>query len=571
MASPGGTFGPCSSISKTRSPITAPRFVLNVQDLTIDAGVDASPVAFADWMGEQLRREKQAFAAELETTLAGHLTDLRESCVNELRARSKMQLLPAASKLPVSERPATQPLPKFGISGRSDTSPGASEKEAKKMQEESAKEARKVVQNQASKALENLNKMHDFEIDHELHHIFVKVQHLVQSHLFEIISMIAVILNTLMLALEIQYTGIEAGYFVNYDGYENEASVVWPGAAEGFKWCTLLFNSFFAVELVLRLIAMRTFALRSSWIWIDMVLVPLGLYDILYTFDMVGGFGFNPTMLRVVRLARLMRLARTMKGRDSFHSLFLLVKSIRASVTALVWSLLLLFFVMLASSMIVDQVFNTYIMDPSHPLDVRQSLFQYFGTFTRTLFTFFEITFGNWVPPTRLVLVTIGEGFSALFVIYKCVFAFALINVIRAVFITETNRVASNDDEVALMVRENTTKSLNRQLDNLFRALDHSGDGNIDWVDFEQGMNDPTLKRYMALLDIDFSDMKSLFSLLDNGDGQVDWQEFSSSVKRLRGSARSLDMTQTLRYIRKVDVKLDHVIARLAVPAEGQR
>merc|ERR1740127_424564 len=110
---------------------------------------------------------------------------------------------------------------------------------------------------------------------------------------------------------------------------------------------------------------MRFKACYSGWIWFDALLVCLGVLDVVSR--NLGGldFGVNPSVLRLARVARILRLTKILKSRRAFHSLFLLLKSIYASVNALVWSFLTLFFIMLAAGMLLNQMLHNVMSDDS--------------------------------------------------------------------------------------------------------------------------------------------------------------------------------------------------------------
>jgi len=234
--------------------------------------------------------------------------------------------------------------------------------------------------------------------------------------------------------------------------------------------------------------------------------------------------------------------------------------SIQASVSALAWSFLLLFFIMLAAGMFINQVIYTYFDDLSEPEHERKVVFNYFGTYIQTMITMFELTLGNWVPCCRTLMTHISQWWGLFIVIYRCFFCFAIVNVIRAVFITETNRIASSDDEVAMMNKERSGKAYTKKLKILFSALDKSGDGLIEYSDFHDGLSDKNIYDYLGTLELDPGDLENLFFLLDDGDGRVDADEFISGVNGLKGMAKSIDVATLLRMTKDLDTKITEVL-----------
>merc|ERR1712070_710498 len=81
-------------------------------------------------------------------------------------------------------------------------------------------------------------------------------------------------------------------------------------------------------------------------------------------------------------------------------------------------------------------------------LETRQQLFRYFGSFTRAMLTMFELTIANWVPVTRFLSENFGQMWGMWCVIYNCFVGFAVVTVIRGVFLRETFQVAAADDDL---------------------------------------------------------------------------------------------------------------------------
>jgi hypothetical protein len=69
----------------------------------------------------------------------------------------------------------------------------------------------------------------------------------------------------------------------------------------------------------------------------------------------------NPMLLRLFRLVKLLRVAKLFKTFRAFDSLSILMSSIKASVSVLFWSIVLLFTVQLAAALFFFQVFMLVI------------------------------------------------------------------------------------------------------------------------------------------------------------------------------------------------------------------
>merc|ERR1712060_25028 len=105
------------------------------------------------------------------------------------------------------------------------------------------------------------------------------------------------------------------------------------------------------------------------------------------------------------------------------------------SFTVLLWNLIIFLLALTFFALIICQsLSDMYFQDPTRPLEQRQELWIYFGTFSRSLFTMFELTFANWPPVARLLVEHVHSVFMWLMVLYKLTFGFAVVAVVNAVF-----------------------------------------------------------------------------------------------------------------------------------------
>lgn len=393
-----------------------------------------------------------------------------------------------------------------------------------------------------------------------------RLKNFVSSLGFEIFSGVLIIANIIVMAMELQYRGLQLGYDLDIDHYDRPASNVWPGADKTFLVIEMFFNIVFALELLLRIGAEKREAFRSAFVWLDIVLVVTGLIEVIVSrMDTTASF-INPTMMKVVRLVRVVRVLKVVRSVRSLDSLYLIVRSITASVGACFWSFNLLLFIQIAVGMFLTQMIRRYMEDASEDVVLRRQVFLYWGTFTRTMVTMFEVTLGNWVPSCRVLIDNVHELYGLVYIFYRCMFCFAVVRVISAVFITETQRVSSHDDEMAIMKQRRARKQELQKLRDIFDEIDSSGDGYIEWAEMEKVLKDPLMVQWLRTLDVDVDDVEEIFALLDDGDGQISCEEFINGINRMRGHAKAIDMVGVVQLIHRVDAKLE-----LLLPASNPR
>lgn len=223
----------------------------------------------------------------------------------------------------------------------------------------------------------------------------------------------------------------------------------------------------------------------------------------------------------------------------------------------LFWSFCLLTFLQCVAGLVISTLCRGFLQDESVNVELRQEVYLYFGTFSRTILTMFEILFANWGPPCRILVENVNEWFSIFFLFYRCVLGFAVLNVVNAVFVQQTMKTASTDEELAFKQKEKDVALYTRKVKSLFQTMDQSGDGAINLEEFAKLVKSPKLKFWMSQLELEYHDLLSLFEFLDNGDGEITLMEFIEGAARLKGSAKALDIW---RLETKIEVLFEHVL-----------
>lgn len=388
------------------------------------------------------------------------------------------------------------------------------------------------------------------------------LKRIVMSQTFELASGGVILASTVVLAMRLQYDGIDIGFNIGAGNFSRPAPDTWPHAESVFEWMDLVFNSIFVSELLIRMAALRLQSLHSGWMWFDTIVVSLGAAE---TFA-GAALPINPSMLRVLRLVRLLRLFKILKTMQSFDSLFLLQKAIAASMCAAVWSFGILIAVQLIVGLFLNQLAHTFLMEEGGSPEGKQAVYRYFGTFSGTMLTMFEITMANWMGPCRVLVDNVSEWFIVFFILYRCFFGFAVLKVISAVFITETNRVLQHDDELTLMRIHREKALFDRKVRSIVAGVSGTS---LKWHDVEELAHDPTVVAALTALGIASRDLQKLFWLLDDGSSTVETDLFLSQVNKLSGAAKGSDMLTLLKLTHKVDHGMSQLLEKQCLPQMG--
>jgi len=297
----------------------------------------------------------------------------------------------------------------------------------------------------------------------------------------------------------------------------------------------------------------------STWNWIDMLVVLSGLAD--WVLKKIWSLP-NTTIVRLLRLLKLGRGMRIVRMAKVMDSLQLMLKCIASSVLTLFWSIGLLALIQCVAAMAFSQLVRTYLEDDQNLLEDRRNVFSYYGTFSRSMLTMFEVMLANWAPSCRVLVNNVNEAYSLVFMFYRCCAGFAVLNIINAVFIQQTLKIAQNDSEVMIMQKQRAQEEYTQKLRKLFVRLDTSCDGSISWDEFQALLTDHRLRMWLSALEIDTRDLSEFFQILDDGDGQITIDELIMGVSRIKGYAKAIDVAHLTALVKRIDSKLDDTLGQ---------
>lgn len=403
------------------------------------------------------------------------------------------------------------------------------------------------------------------KVDYKTLSKFQRLQAFLQSNTFEMTITVFLLFNVLWMAFELQVHGSMNGHAI---GFYKEPMVdedSWPAVEQIISIGDLIFSALFALDVTIRLLVLGPRFFKVCMNYVDLGVTIASLFEIFIFAATPSGF-INPVLFRLLRIGKLARALRMVTMSNVLASLQLLLKCLAASMDMLFWTFCLLTFLQCVAGMIVSTLARDFITDAEQPLDLRLEVFQYYGTFTRTFLSMFEILFANWAPPCRAVVEAISEWFSVFFLLYRCVLGFAVLNVVNAVFVQQTMKTASSDEDLAFKQKQKDAAVYTRKVKKLFQTMDASGDGAINLEEFAKLVKSPKLKFWMSQLELEYHDLLSLFEFLDNGDGQITLKEFIEGAARLRGGAKALDIW---RLETKVEVLFDEILKTLTGPDDS--
>jgi len=374
-----------------------------------------------------------------------------------------------------------------------------------------------------------------------------KLTILVENPYFESAFCLLILLNSAVIAVELQYKGHDIGHELEVRGYQYNADEAWPGATETFNFFDAFFGLIFTLELVLKFIGLRSQFLRRKWNCFDVLVVGIWWGTRLGQMTKT-----NPMILRLIRMARLLRLLRVLNSLEAMDSLRLFVASLRACLPILVWSSFVLFGFQMFCGMCLITILTGDMTDTDNLLEDRLILFDYFGSFSKSMVTMFELSLGNWVPVCRFLMQAFGEWYASIFIIYKLVVGFGVLKILGSIFLHETFKTAASDDSIMILHKRRLQQKHAIKMKRFLLKADMSKDGELSRAEFKAMFRNEDVRTWFAAQGLETQDADFIFDLLDNEDNTLTLAELTNGIAKLSGFARSIDVLTLLHMTSKL-------------------
>merc|ERR1712196_411302 len=171
----------------------------------------------------------------------------------------------------------------------------------------------------------------------------------------------------------------------------------------------------------------------------------------------------------------------------------------------------------------------------------------------------------NFSRAARILVDYHTEWWAAFFIIYRIFVSFAVLQVIRSVFIATTQQVAARANGSGVDVSLKAKHEDEEKLIACCRLM-HKGHAILDQPTFMAGVQKEEVKELLEELHIDMSDAQMCFELLDlDGDGFITEREFVIGSGKLRGVAQGVALYTLESHVTKMDRKVEAILHLLEV------
>lgn len=374
------------------------------------------------------------------------------------------------------------------------------------------------------------------------------VKYTVGHSMFSVVSMSVILANAI-------FTGVHTQLTLEWELYGEDA-----GQKAACYIIELFFCGFFTVEILLRFAAgPKSFVFGSDrqnprWNLFDSILVVTCLADIILQ-QVEAQQSFNYIrILRMLRLARLVRLIRVMRF---FRSLRLMVYSIIHSMVSLLWVLL----VLLTTMYVFSIFFMHSVMEhfkANIPSVENKNMVDSFGTVYSAMISLFKAISGgkDW-HELYVPLAETGSLTGGTFIFYIFFVVFGVLNVVTGAFVDSMRLVSEKDHDTVVDAEMKKVDTFRKDVTKMFLDADMDASGTLSWDEFEQHLQDERVGAFFRSLQIDTSQARALFLLLDIEESdEVPIEKFVQGCMRMRGDAKSIDVNMLLYETEKMLCKI---------------
>jgi len=392
---------------------------------------------------------------------------------------------------------------------------------------------------------------------------FHRVEALVEGQHFHAFVCAVIVLNAAFLGYSSDFSLRAAIEDHNNSVSNTRASVgTWHFVLGRSPWMfvtEIVFTVLFVLEILLRFLALEgEFIVGEDAGW--------NLFDTMLTVSSVAeiglvGLSVDFSYLRVIRIARIIRSFRVfnvVKLVPVMRSLRLMMLAIVKSLIPFVWAVLILLVVMFVFCIIIVHGVIEYMMFDAEDDHISADIRTYLGSLSMTILSLFMSISGGvdwWTVGS--ILLHISTRYLLIFLIFILFTVLAVMNIITGIFVKEALDMATKDHDMQLQQELVENRHLLLRLKAIFHRMDANSTGCVSLLDFEQTMEDGSVRVLFQQVGLNIGDATSFFKVLDQDDSnELSIEEFVMGCMRFKGGANRMDIEVMLMDTKKLMKKL---------------
>jgi Ca2+-binding EF-hand superfamily protein len=299
-------------------------------------------------------------------------------------------------------------------------------------------------------------------------------------------------------------------------------------------------------------------------------LLPILTCPLYFFFDVFP----NITFINITFLFMNLKLSRTKWLENFFSRVDVMLAVTIRSFPHLIMVLGVLFFIIYMFAVALSY----WVSKEADRESQTDELKNYFGNLFKVMNTLLMAVSGgdDWgnIANSLKELGSGGDAPRVVFAFYVVFMSFGFLNVVTGMFCDQAMQLASRSREARVREKKQGEEALTKELESIFREGDDDGNGTLTWDEFKALLREERVSDYLQTLELDFSELRTLFEMLDTDKiGNVSIEEFVWGCVRLQGNAKSLDLCTLLyehrqfkRFTQESFMKIEHSLQSLMAP-----
>jgi voltage-gated sodium channel len=319
-----------------------------------------------------------------------------------------------------------------------------------------------------------------------------------------------------------------------------------------------VFFLLFFSEMVIRMSQYYWEYFVDTWNLFDFFVISLTLFDIMSA--VVTGESGAFKMALAVRILRVCRIVRYIRGMKMFYRLWMTIKGLVDAMKTMLWVALMLVIIVYCAAIALLTVLQDKDADEGW---LEREV--YFGTVFRTMWTVMQlISFDSWASKIMRPMLPISWIAAGILFLMIIVGSFGVVNVIVAVMVESARANSEENKAYAAKIMEKMDQDILLSLGQSFKVADEDDSGELDQDEFMKFIQKPAVALKMRLLGINMDEAGELFEVIDaDGSGVITPEEYVNGLKKLRGQARGQDLVSLISFSQRQCSKAKHSVDRI--------
>eukprot|EP00927_Polykrikos_kofoidii_P043873 TRINITY_DN37979_c0_g1_i1.p1 TRINITY_DN37979_c0_g1~~TRINITY_DN37979_c0_g1_i1.p1 ORF type:complete len:778 (-),score=131.77 TRINITY_DN37979_c0_g1_i1:71-2404(-) len=352
---------------------------------------------------------------------------------------------------------------------------------------------------------------------------------IINSTVFDLTIAVVIIANSATVGLEQSY---------RLDGKSTLVLDMWEH----------VFLTVYIVELLSRFFGFGLRCLADNWVRFDTFLVVMGVITVWIMEPLIPDKDALREIapLMVLRTARLLRLARTVRLLIKFRELWMLVRGLLSSGTTIIYTLLLLTIVLYIFSCISMELITCNRMAEQNE-EFKEIVTMYFPSLPMTMLTLVQFISLDNVTYIYGPLIKLDWTLTPYFAVLILVVSIVLMNLVTAVIVNSALEQAMQDKSLMKSLEDKKRKRLVKELRRIFIRLDEDDSGEVSRREIEH-ISEEDQNLLTELLAV--SNPIEIFDALDvDGSGDLAIDEFIDGVWQVSVSNAPIELKRVEKHV----------------------